>query len=75
MQATNSQHALGPDARKFYWNAVENLFEPINYDANEPIEKHPPQQRQVIVYQFQPFMKIQLEKDLDKINLLSFNKD
>ena len=42
MQATNSQHALGPDARKFYWNAVENLFEPINYDANPEIDRETP---------------------------------
>ena len=38
MQATNSHHALGPDARKFYWNAIENYYEPINYDANPGID-------------------------------------
>jgi inorganic pyrophosphatase len=42
MQATNSQHALGPDARKFYWNAVENYYEPINYDANPDIDSDKP---------------------------------
>ena len=42
MQATNSQHALGPDARKFYWNSVENYYEPINYDANPAIDREVP---------------------------------
>ena len=42
MQATNSQHALGPDARKFYWNSFENYYEPINYDANPGIDQDIP---------------------------------
>ena len=38
MQATNSQHALGPDARKFLLEFFENYYEPINYDANPGID-------------------------------------
>ena len=34
MQATNSQHALSVSNRKFYWNSIENYFEPISYDLN-----------------------------------------
>ena len=29
MQATNSQHALAVANRKFYWNSIENYFEPM----------------------------------------------
>lgn len=38
LQATNSHHALSPTNRKFYWNSIENYFEPILYDANPEIE-------------------------------------
>tara|TARA_X000001036_G_scaffold438960_1_gene488309 strand:+ start:1766 stop:4135 length:2370 start_codon:yes stop_codon:yes gene_type:complete len=38
LQTTNSQHALSATNRKFYWNAIENYFEPILYDANPGID-------------------------------------
>jgi hypothetical protein len=38
MQATNSQHGLSASNRKFYWNPVENFFEPITYDSNINID-------------------------------------
>ena len=38
MQSTNSQHALSASNRKFYWNSIENYFEPILYDANPNID-------------------------------------
>jgi len=38
MQSTNSHHALSSSNRKFYWNSIENYFEPINYDSNPYIE-------------------------------------
>ena len=38
MQSTNSHHALGASNRKFYWNSIENYFEPILYDANPNID-------------------------------------
>ena len=38
LQATNSHHALGATNRKFYWNLIENYFEPILYDANASID-------------------------------------
>ena len=38
MQSTNSQHGMGPNQRKFYWNSIENYFEPIVYDASPLIE-------------------------------------
>ena len=37
MQSTNSHHALSASNRKFYWNSIENYFEPINYDSNANI--------------------------------------
>jgi hypothetical protein len=40
MQATNSVHGLAANNRKFYWNSIENYFEPINYDSNANIDKN-----------------------------------
>ena len=42
MQATNSQHALAVANRKFYWNSIENYFEPIVYDTNIDINRSAP---------------------------------
>ena len=42
MQATNSSHGLAVNNRKFYWNSLENYFEPINYDSNADINKNIP---------------------------------
>ena len=39
MQSTNSNHGLAVNNRKFYWNSLENYFEPINYDSNVDINK------------------------------------
>ncbi len=78
MQATNSHHALGPDARKFYWNAIENLFEPINYDANPEIDKEAPTTTTVNyrlpISNFYEESFLNLESDLRRINLINFNK-
>ena len=41
IQATNSQHGLAPNNRKFYWNSLERYFEPINYDSNSNIDTSP----------------------------------
>ena len=38
MQSTNSQHGLAANNRKFFWNSLENYFEPINYDSNPNID-------------------------------------
>ena len=38
LQATNSHHALSATNRKFYWNSIENFYEPILYDANPGID-------------------------------------
>ena len=78
MQATNSHHALGPDARKFYWNAIENLFEPINYDANPEIDKDAPTTTTVNyrlpISTFYDESFLDLKKDLKIINLKNFNR-
>ena len=42
IQATNSQHGLAINNRKFYWNSIENYFEPINYDSNSNIDAEVP---------------------------------
>ena len=38
MQSANAYHGLVPNNRKFYWNSIENYFEPINYDSNADIK-------------------------------------
>ena len=38
IQSTNSQHGLAANNRKFFWNSIENYFEPINYDSNPNID-------------------------------------
>ena len=38
IQSTNSQHGLAANNRKFFWNSIENYFEPINYDSNPQID-------------------------------------
>ncbi len=42
LQSTNSHHALSSSNRKFYWNSIENFFEPVNYDSNPDIERNLP---------------------------------
>jgi hypothetical protein len=37
IQAVNGQHGMAINNRKFYWNSIENYFEPINYDSNANI--------------------------------------
>ena len=36
--STNGWHGLVPNNRKFYWNSIENFFEPINYDSDAYID-------------------------------------
>tara|TARA_B100000963_G_scaffold257493_1_gene225933 strand:- start:857 stop:3205 length:2349 start_codon:yes stop_codon:yes gene_type:complete len=43
MQSTNSTHGLAANNRKFYWNSIENYFEPINYDSNAKINSKFPE--------------------------------
>ena len=42
IQSTNSHHGLAVNNRKFYWNPLENYFEPINYDSNPGIDQEGP---------------------------------
>ncbi len=42
IQSTNSQHGLAANNRKFFWNSLENYFEPINYDSNPNIDLNNP---------------------------------
>ena len=38
IQAVNGHHGLAVNNRKFFWNSIENYFEPINYDSNANID-------------------------------------
>ena len=42
IQSTNSQHGLAANNRKFFWNSIENYYEPINYDSNPNIDLKKP---------------------------------
>ncbi len=42
IQSTNSHHGLAVNNRKFYWNSLENYFEPIYYDSNPDIDGEGP---------------------------------
>ena len=37
IEAVNGHHGLAVNNRKFFWNSIENYFEPINYDSNANI--------------------------------------
>jgi inorganic pyrophosphatase len=73
LQSTNSQHALSVSNRKFFWNSIENFFEPINYDSNPAIERANPTTT-TVNYRF-PVSKyvkksfIQLEQKLDSVDV------
>ena len=40
IRASNASHALAANNRKFYWNKLENYFEPIYYDGDTIIYKN-----------------------------------
>ncbi|MDC1049481.1 hypothetical protein OAQ73_01650 [Candidatus Pelagibacter sp.] len=40
LRATNASHGLLSNNRKFYWNKLENYFEPIYYDGDTTIYKN-----------------------------------
>ena len=73
MQATNSQHGLAANNRKFYWNPIKNFFEPITYDSNINIDELSPtttttQTRLPISPQFYKAFDV-LEKKLSNLDL------
>ncbi len=53
IQAVNGQHGLAPSNRKFYWNSIENYFEPITYDSNVNLNIKPAFLRLPISTQFE----------------------
>ena len=79
MQSTNSQHALSTSNRKFYWNSIENYFEPIVYDTNIDINRSTPTTtttlfRLPISKQFYEAFEV-LEKKLSNLNLNNIHKN
>ena len=78
MQSTNSHHALSASNRKFYWNSIENYFEPINYDANPDIDKKTPTTTTEL-YRFpisENYIDVfsELEKKLNNIDITKLHK-
>ena len=71
--ATNGWHGLVPNNRKFYWNSIENFFEPINYDSNADIELETDIFRLPVSGQME-FAFDDLEKLLNSIDINKFNQ-
>jgi hypothetical protein len=74
LRATNASHGLSPNNRKFYWNKLENYFEPIYYDGNTNIYKN---EDIGINLPFSPYLieaLNQLQNSLDNINLNQFKE-
>ena len=79
MQSTNSQHGLTPNNRKFYWNSLENYFEPINYDSNPYIDGLMPTTttasfRYPVSEHFTDAIK-ELELKLENLDFIKINKN
>ena len=41
VMSSSDGHSLAPNNRQFYWNSIQNFFEPISYDGNFDIFKSP----------------------------------
>ena len=79
MTATNSQHGLSVSNRKFYWNSIENFFEPIYYDGNPDISLEKPSTttyniRYPISKDYMILFSV-LEKRIKKLNINSIFKN
>ena len=77
--ASNGNHGLAPNNRKFYWNSIENYFEPINYDSNSNIYDFSLNQEKMISRlpisdNFQKAF-VTLEEKLNNLNLVEINKN
>ena len=74
IQATNSQHGLALNNRKFYWNSIENYFEPINYDSNSDVDATTAIYRLPISNQFIKAFDV-LENKLKNLDLFKLHKN
>jgi len=71
--STNGWHGLVPANRKFYWNSIENYFEPITYDSNFNIELETTLFPLPIGEQIEVAFK-EVENLLKEIEIKKFNK-
>ena len=74
LRATNASHGLSANNRKFYWNKLENYFEPIYYDGDTNIYKN---EDIGINLPFSPHLKEalnELQHSLGNINLNKFKE-
>jgi hypothetical protein len=71
--AADGWHGMVPHNRKFYWNSLENYFEPIYYDGNVNLDLEP---RYInLPYSNNILISIdETEKHLDQINTSKFTK-
>ena len=66
--SANGNHALYVHNRKFYWNAIENYFEPIYYDGEFDIQKDPKKLNFPLSVNYLDSIK-QIQKKLKKLDL------
>ena len=66
--SANGNHALYVHNRKFYWNAIENYFEPIYYDGEFNIYKNPKKLNFPLSFNYLDSIT-QIRKDLKNLDL------
>jgi len=66
--SANGGHALYVHNRKFYWNAIENYFEPIYYDGEFNIQKNPKKLNFPLSFNYLDSIT-QIRKDLKNLDL------
>ena len=74
LTATNAWHGLSANNRKFYWNKIENYFEPIYYDGNVAILNNKDLRLSLPFSDYIHKSIKKIKKNLDDINLDNFRK-
>lgn len=69
--SANGNHSLYVHNRKFYWNTIENFFEPIYYDGEFDLSKKPTKLNFPLSTNFLNGV-VKLEKGLSNINIENF---
>lgn len=74
LSTTNAWHGLAANNRKFYWNKIENYFEPIYYDGDVNIVVNENLSLSLPFGNYIDKSIAKLEKELNKIDIDNFRK-
>ncbi len=74
LTTTNAWHGLSANNRKFYWNKIENYFEPIYYDGNVNIFSNDNIKLSLPFSNHINKSIIEFEKYLENLNIDNFKK-